>query len=281
MTDEIALPTAEQAAASQAETEAARLIDNDANAGELTIDQQAEKDAESKPEKTDAERERARMQRGIDRKTRQAAEARAEANHLRQEVERLTRGKIGVNYDATSDDSEPVSLTKSQLAELVKAEAAKLAPTIQQEAAERDRRNGVVKSLESAWGKEKFDTISNDLDEAFDGLLDRSGQPKPALEAVFEADNPTQVIEFLSDPENVDEAEKVSKMSAAQAGKYIAKLEAKLSEKPDGKPKASKAPAPLESIRRSSPTVNSGLSDDLTADEWRARRNKQLRERNN
>lgn len=278
MENEAALPNAEQAAVS---------IDPVANeAGELTPEQQAAKDAEPKPEKTEAERERIRMQRGIDRKTRQAAEARAEAAQLRAEVERLTRQEKGVNYQSTADDSEPLSLTRAQIAELVKAEAAKLAPTIQHETAERERRQSVVSSLASTWGKDKFDSIANDLDEAFDGLVDRrSGQPKPAIEAVFEADNPAQVIEFLTDPENVDEADKVSKMSAAQAGKYIAKLEAKLSEKPKDEPKdepkASKAPAPIEPVRRSSATANSGLSDELTPAEWLARRNKQLRERNN
>ena len=272
--NEAALPEVDQTAASPEAKAAPETFD--AQTGELV------EPTEPKLEKTEAERERIRMQRGIDRKTRQAAEARAEAAQLRAEVERLTASQKGVNYQSTADDSEPLSLTRSQIAELVKAEAAKLAPTIQHETAERERRQSVVSSLASTWGQDKFDSISNDLDEAFDGLVDRrSGQPKPAIEAVFEADNPAQVIEFLTDPENVDEAEKVSKMSAAQAGKYIAKLEANLSEKPKVESKASKAPAPIEPVRRSSATANSGLSDELTPAEWLARRNKQLRERNN
>ena len=118
------------------------------------------------------------------------------------------------------------------------------------QAAEEERRQGVIQSLAKTWGKERFDELSSDLDDAFGGLADRSGKPKPALEAVFEADEPARVIEYLADPDNIDEAESLARMSAAQAGRAIAKLEAKLSATPaKDKPKASKVPAPLEPVR--------------------------------
>lgn len=208
----------------------------------------AKPEGEAKPEKTEAERERTRMQRGIDRRTRQLAEARAELDHLRQRG--LTQKPQGADNQPPADDSEPLSLTRAQFRDAVAAEAAKLAPTLSEQAAEVQRRQSVVQSLAKTWGQERFDEVSSDLDDAFGGLTDSSGKPKPAIEAVFEADDPKTVIEFLADPDNADEAERISRLSAVQAGKAIAKLEATLSAKPAAaKPKSSNAPAPLEPVR--------------------------------
>ncbi len=224
----------------------------DGEAKEVTTDEgeaDGEQKPEAKPEKSPEERERQRMQRGIDRRTRQLAEARAEAQYLR---EQLTNGAKSNNNQPTVDDSEPLSLTRAEIQELVKAEAAKLAPTLREEALEAERRTSVVQSLAKTWGQEKFDEVSSDLDEAFGGLTDRSGRPKPAMEAVFEADEPAKLIEYLADPDNHDEAERISKMGAVQAGRAIAKLEARLSsETPKAKTKVevSKAPEPLEAVR--------------------------------
>lgn len=231
-------------------------------------------EADAKPEKTPEERERQRMQRGIDRRTRQLAEARAEAESLRQQL--TTRQTERTNQES-ADDSEPLTLTRAQIAEMVKTEANKLAPTLRQEAAEIERRQGVVQSLAKTWGQERFDEVSSDLDDAFGGLTDRSGKPKPAIEAVFEADEPAKVIEYLADPDNLDEAELISKMSAAQAGKAIAKLEAKLATTPAQKPasKVSKAPAPLELVKGQGNT--STMPDPSNTKAWIQWRNEQER----
>jgi hypothetical protein len=217
--------------------------EQEANAeGAKSAQDAQEAEGESKPAKTPEQREIDRLRRGIDRRTRQLAEARAQLG--------LTREPQQADNRTTSDDSEPISLTRAQIRELVTAEAAKLAPTLRDQATEVERRQGVVQSLQKTWGQERFDEVSSDLDEAFSGLTDRSGKPKPAIEAVFEADDPAKVIEFLADPDNADEAERISKLSAVQAGKAIERLEARLkTEKAKAEPKASKAPAPLESIR--------------------------------
>lgn len=228
---------------------------------------------EAKPEKTPEERERARMQRGIDRRTRQLAEARAEANSLR---EQLTQRANSSNNSPTADDSEPLALTRAELKELVKAEAAKLAPTVHSEALEVERRQGVVQSLAKSWGAEKFDELSSDLDEAFGGLSDRSGKPKPATEAIFEADDPAKVIEYLADPDNHDEAERIAKLSAVQAGKEIAKLEARLAtQKQKPKAEVSKAPAPLEPVNGQG--INLNAPDPSNTAAWIKWRNEQER----
>jgi hypothetical protein len=230
----------------------------------------------AKPEKTPEERERQRMQRGIDRRTRQLAEAKAEAAQVRAQFDALTRGAIKEDNRASASDSEPLTLTREQLAEMVKAEAHKLAPTLKEQSAEVERRQGVIQSLAKTWGQEKFDEISSDLDDALGGLTDSSGRPKPAIEAVFEADNPAVLIEFLADPDNADEAERIARMGAIQAGKAIARLEDKLkAAQAKDKPQPSKLPPPIESVRGQGAV--SVAPDPSNTKAWIAYRNEQER----
>lgn len=266
----VAQPSAEDIAATAALTEKNRQIDDDPAANTETAEEKAARElAEKKPEKTPEQREIERLRRGIDRKTRQLAEARAERG--------LTREPPARNTPATEDDGAPLSLTRAQIAELVKAEAAKLAPALRDEALEVQRRTSVVQGLAKTWGQERFDELSSDLDDAFGGLTDSSGKPKPAIEAVFEADAPAKVIEWLVDPDNADEAERISKLGAVQAGKAIAKLEATLDGARKDKPQPSKAPAPLEPVR------GQGKSDkrlgDLNGADFDKRRREQIRQR--
>lgn len=232
-------------------------------------DQEGEpKNEQAKPEKTPEQRERERMQRGIDRKTRQAAEARAEAEQLRQELSRLRGEGGGAKNPQPQDEDDTVSLSRAELAEMVKSEAAKLAPTLKQQQAEMEHRTSVVEKLAKDLGQERFDALASDLDEALGGLADRSGKPKPATDAIFEADDPKAVIEYLADPDNDAEAEAIGRMSAVQAGRAIAKLELKLAEaKAKDKPQRSKAPEPIEPARGASGTINS-MPDPSNVKAW-------------
>lgn len=275
MSTENALPAADQATAGQTDqspeqiaataalTEKNRAID----AAEETDEND---DPKPKAEKTPEQREIERLRRGIDRKTRQLAEARAASSVA------VTREPKQEQNPRTGDDDTPVSLTRAQLAEMVKAEAAKLAPALREQASEAERRQGVVQGLAKTWGQERFDEIASDLDDVFGGLADRSGKPKPATEAVFEADEPAKVIEWLADPDNAEEAERISKMSLAQATKAITKLEAKLVGVAP-KPPQSKAAQPIEAIR------GQGKSEkrlgDLSGKDFAERRRRQIAQR--
>lgn len=263
MTEETAAPIAPEAPASiDPVTEKNKAIDEDANAGVP--------EPPPKPEKTPEERRIAQLQRAVDRKTRQLAEIRAR--------EALTRERSEPKIRETADDNEPVSLTRAELQELVTAEAQKLAPTLSDQANEAKRRTGVVDGLAKTWGQEKFNELASDLDDAFGGLADSAGRPRPATEAVFESDDPKAVIEFLADPDNLDEAERISRLSAVQAGKAIAKLEAQLeAKKHKEKPRASNAPAPLEAIKGAGP-AKKALAD-LTGDDFDRRRREQIANR--
>jgi hypothetical protein len=241
-------------------------IEGEAREVATTVDGENKPDAEAKPEKTAEQREIDRLRRGIDRRTRQLSDARAQLAHVPRQQENIQ----------PADDSEPLSLTRAQIQEMVTAEAKKLAPTLREEAAEGERRQGVVDSLAKTWGQERFDEVSSELDDIFGGLTDRSGRPKPAIEAVFESDSPAEVIEWLTDPDNVDEAERISRLTAAQAGRAIAKLEATIKEaKASSKPKPSKAPAPLEAVRGQGSVT--GAPDPSNTKAWIQWRNEQER----
>lgn len=272
-TEELSIANPEPAASSDAKTidvQATEVIAGD----EPTEGESKEGDDQHvKPEKTPEERERARMQRGIDRRTRQLAEARAEAEYLRKQ---LTQGQNKADNQATANDSEPLSLTRAQINEMVKAEAEKLAPTLKDQALEVQRRQSVIQSLAKTWGQEKFDELSSDLDDAVGGLTDSSGSIKPAIEAIFEADEPSKVIEYLADPDNLEEAERIAKLGPMAAGKAISKLEAKLAaQAPKPKTKVSNAPAPLEAVRGQGKVTGSPDPSDTKA--WIKWRNEQER----
>lgn len=245
--------------------------------GQIDADKPEGEGDKTKPEKTPEERERARMQRGIDRRTRQLAEERAARQALEKQIADLTnKDQQRNNYTSSQVDSEPLTLTRKQLAEMVKAEAQNLAPSLNEQNATVEKRKSVVQSLADTWGQERFDELSSDLDDAFGGLTDSSGRPKPAIEAVFEADRPADLIEYLADPDHSDEAEAIARMNPVQAGKAIARLEDKIqAAKAKGKPQPSKQPPPLESVRGQGGVSNG--PDPSNTKAWIAWRNEQER----
>jgi hypothetical protein len=199
--------------------------------------------AEAKKEKTPEQREIDRLRRRVDNLTRRKYELQAAVPAAGQQQQQQQQ-------PSQADDDEPVTLTRAELQQRIAEQAQQLAPTMREQQAEAERRHGVVTSLAKEWGPEKFDTLSAELDEAFGGLTDRSGMPKPATDAIFHADDPKGVIEYLTDPDNADEADRISRMAPVQAGRAIARLEDKLAAaKAKATPKPSNAPAPLEPAR--------------------------------
>lgn len=231
-------------------------------------------EGEKKPEKTPEQREIERLRRGLERQRQRAAQWRAKAEITAQQG--LTNRLSDLDYQSPSGDSEPLSLTKAQFAEAVLRKAQELAPTLQQQNAELAKRQGVIQSLEKKLGSERFNEVSESLDESFGGLTDASGKAKPAVDALFESDDPVSLVEYLADPENADEAERIAGMSAAKAGMALARIESKLAEA-KSKPKISKAPVPLENIKGAG-SVNAGSPDPIkNPKEWREWANQQER----
>lgn len=196
----------------------------------------SDSDGAEKPQKTPEQLEINRLRKSTARLTRQREEARAALTYAKQ------------NVASQADDSETLSLTRAELNEFVKKQAEQLAPTIQKQQAQVEQRSAVLKGLEKSLGKEGLDTLSENLEDAFGGLDDGNGNLKPVLNAVFYADNPQAILEYLGNTDNFDEAESMSSMNEVQAGRFIAKIEAKLASRAE-KPKPSNAGKPLEAVK--------------------------------
>jgi hypothetical protein len=245
LTEETALPTGAQAeAGEQAQTTAAAAattteqVEQPAAEAKPEGEQTAEQ-KEAKKEKTPEQREIERLRRRVDNLTRQKYEARAQAGQPEARVQ-----------ETQASNDEPVTLSRAELQKMIAEQAQKLAPTISEQKAEIERRHGIVQSLAKTWGQEEFDAKASDLEAAFSGLADAQGRPKPATDAIFEADDPKAVIEYLTDPDNADEAERIAKLPAGRAGREILKLELKLKEEAaKAKPKPSNAAKPLEAVK--------------------------------
>lgn len=212
------------------------------------------------------ERENKKIKHGLERKRQQVAEWKARAS--------LTNGQIGVNNQGVADDSETLSLTRAEIADYVKREAQRLAPTLVENQAEIERRSKVVESLSKKWGQEKFDRIASELEDVFGGLVDSKGAPKPSTEALFMADDPATVIEYLTDPENAQEAQRISKLGAVQAGMEIAKLNSALKY---AKKALKQPPTPLSPVKGSGKVTKTLDTDNF--DEFVKLRREQIAQR--
>lgn len=251
MQTETALPIAPEATASgQPEAELlTKPTTFDAETGEEVKEEQAEGEPKTKPEKTEEQRRIDKLQRGIDRRTRREAEARAELAQTKRQLEELLATQSRATNSPQQDDA-PLTLSRAELAQMVKSEAEKLAPTLNSQKAEIEHRTKVIEGLAKDLGKERFDELAADLDENLGGLQ-RNGKATPATEAIFAADDPKAVIEYLADPEHADEAEAIGRMDLLRAGRAIAKLETKLEQsKALDKPRRSNAPEPVEPAKR-------------------------------
>lgn len=277
MLSDTALPAAPEATASGQPENADQLATQTANEGAAdNAGEHTEGDQKPKAEKSDAEREADRLRRAIDRKTRQREEARAEAAQLRRELEQLRTTQSRATIEHTSETDEPLTLSRAELAQMVKAEAEKLAPTLKQQEAEIEHRRKVIDGLAKELGQERFDALAEDLDEALGGLQ-RNGRMTPAAEAIFAADDPQAVMKYLGNPENADEAEAIGRMDPIRAAKAITRLETKLEHaKAEAKPQRSKADPPVEPARGGGGALND-QPDPMNVKAWIAWANKQDR----
>ena len=255
MNDETTLPNAEQVeAGGQQPADLLEQVE-----GQETKPEETKQEDPPKKEKTPEEREISRLRRRVDNLTKRLYQG--------QERQPLQSEPVERNNQQDASDSDNLTLSRAELQKLIDQEAQKRAPTIRQQEDEIEHRRTVVSGLAKDWGQEKFDALASDLDDAFDGLADRSGKPKPATDAIFEAADPKALIEYLADPENADEAETLGRMSPVKAGRAVALLEAKLNaKKAEAKPQASKAAAPIEPVRASG--MNNSMPDPKDTKAW-------------
>ena len=195
--------------------------------------EQQEQKPEDKPEKHPLEKELAKERRRINRIVEQREQARAEAAQARAELERLRSGGLqntGADDKNSTDDAEILKIPRAELP--------KLAERLQSEAAQREEVTKAASNMRKALGDD-FRRVTDELAEVFSADLQF---------AVAASEAPAELARYLTDPDNADEAERIARMSPYQAGRALAKIEAKLSAK-DDKPQPSKAAAPLTAVR--------------------------------
>lgn len=110
----------------------------------------------------------------------------------------------------------------------------------------------------------------------FDEVVRNPALPitKAMAEAMGDSDIGADIAYHLGS--NMEEAKRIAALAPSAQIRAIVQLEAKLAAAtPAPAPVVSKAPAPIEPIASRKPPTT-GLSDDLSADEWAKRRNAEL-----
>lgn len=191
-----------------------------------------------KPEGKDEnplEKQLKREQRRIQNLTRQKYELQAKLEQLSS----LAPNTQKADNQGIVDDSDTLSLSKAELQRLIDQKAKELAPTIKaKEDGEAEIREKAI-SLRKTLG-DRFEELTGDLATVFD-------HDRQML--VLDADNPAALIEYLTDPDNADEADRIARLPANRAAFAMARIEAKLTNTAKPKPQISKVAAPIEQVR--------------------------------
>ena len=116
---------------------------------------------------------------------------------------------------------------------------------------------------------EKFREATPDYDDVISEISDVELSPA-MIEAVIDSDVAAQLTYFFG--KNPDELDRINELSPIRLAREIGRLEAQLANKPT---KQSNAPQPITPVTTRS--SDSGLSDNLSAEEWIKRRTAQLK----
>jgi hypothetical protein len=213
-----------------------------------------DKPAEPKPEKHPLEKVLAKEQ----RRNQALARRVHAAEHALAQYGALQKPAIGDTNQPDSAANEVLSLPKAQLEKLIEDRAREMAPKIKDQAAEKERQIAAVSAVQKELG-ERFLELTDDLASVF---------PPEKQMAVLRSDAPAALIEYLTDPDNADEADRIAGMDAYDAGRALARIEFKMqAAKASEKPQRSSAKAPIESMKPTGATTN-GAPDPRNTKAW-------------
>ena len=219
---------------------------------------------DSSPETKPEDRAK-KLENALSRKRQQLADARAEREHYRRQLEdvqrRLTSGPVEADNRPSDADSEVVSLTRAQLREREEAAARKLAPTLAQQDAAENNRRAAAQAVVAKIGAEKFNDLANEIVQVM---------PEKIALRIMDSKAPLELLQHLTDPDNEAEAHAIGQMDEFRAGEALAELRIKLSANKD-RPQPSKAAAPLEPVKGSGARDTRKLAD-LSDEEFAKRR---------
>jgi chromosome segregation ATPase len=208
---------------------------------------------EAPPEKDERDKAIARMERRINRKHAEAAEAKAERDFLREQLQK---------FESQKDPEEP-EVDPKHIAREVERRAAQLA-----EAREFDRQCNEV----AATGATKFKDFQSAVNALASELplFGRDGSPTPAMKVVLEAEKPAALLYHLG--KNPDLASELADLTPTQLSRRLDRIEREMAT-----PKTSAAPKPLDPVKATA--SGSKEPKDMTDAEFAAWRRSQIAKR--
>jgi len=229
-----------------------------------------DKESEPTPEEVEAqeqaakEKEKRGAQKRIDRLTREKYELKAKAEYLERiltqqpETRQQQQGLDRSQFDSDADYIE--AIVNQRLEREREADKAR-----NQEQAQAM----IAQTVDSIYAEAEAES------EDFDAEEFRAVHARKMSELMADAiiESPLSVKLLVHFNDNPSEVDRIAALSLARQAVEIGKLEASLSS--TTAPRKSAAPAPIsKTLGKGKSEV--GLSDNLSADEWMARRNKQL-----
>jgi chromosome segregation ATPase len=262
-------PAAPSAPAAQATT-APNTAPAEGGTAQNTADQAAAAQPDEKTETPDQaeKRGKSRFERRISRLHREAAEARAERDLLKRQLDEL---KPKPADDAATPrleqfkDIEEYAAAKAKYAE----EKALKDHTAKQQ--QESNRQAQAK-LTEAWS-EKVESAS-DKYEDWDEVVGELKPTSPWASAIMEAENGPDIAHYLGT--NLKEAQRIASLPPLAQIREIGRLEEKLAAAPPQEKTPSKAPAPVKPLTGATPAEAPNMQDTADIGKWIKNRTKQV-----
>lgn len=210
-----------------------------------------------------------RFERRISRLHREAAEARAERDLLRRQLEEI---KPKEAPDPGAPKLENFKDIEEYAAAKAKYESQKVLKEHQAKQQNETRQRAYAKLVEE-W--ESKAARGSDKYEDFEEIVGDIKPTTPWSHAAMEADNAEEVLYYLG--KNLKEVERIAALSPTAQIREIGKIEAKLAATPPKPATPSKAPAPITPLTGAAPVTERSIYEpNLPYEEFKKLRNKQL-----
>ena len=219
---------------------------------------QEQQEAEADPVKTlekQIEKERARAERRINAKHAQAAQARAEAQVLRDQLRQL---------QSRQPQGEDEPLTPERIQSFVEQEATKRAQQIATQQREQDAIASTVNRIMSEGQKlAGFTEAVNAVHDEVPLFDANTGKPSALFEAISDCDKPAAVLHYLGT--NPDAAAELDGLTPTRLARKLVAIEQAMAAAKA--PKTSGAPRPLTPVRPGAVSLDPkpGTTDYITA----------------
>ena len=219
---------------------------------------------------TDEKRGSRRFERRISQAIRRAAEARAEADILRKQIEELKKPQAPQDPGAPRieqfDDVEKYAEAREKYAREQERKSVE---------AERQTkaRQAEMTNLQASW--EKKADRGEDKYEDWDEVVGEMKPDSVMAVAIMDEDNAEDIAYHLG--KNLEEAKRIAALPPRSQIREIAKLGVKLTAEPPMKPKApSKAPAPINPVAGTKAAEVAEVKDGMSYKDFVKVRNRQL-----